>query len=330
MHRFIVGTGRCGSTLLSKMVGCNPGVLSLFEFFNGQDAARRFQKEPMSGPAYRQLISEPQPFLNMVLQRGYAVSEVIYPLDDAAARYGRQDPLPWILGTTIPRLSDDPDAFFDETCAYLDCQGERPPAAHALGLFEWWGERLERPIWVERSGGAIDYLGALDRAFGEARFLHIHRQGEEAALSMREHHAFRLAIMLANRLPAGTGRTAEELRAAAPADDQIAQLLASHPPAELFGRWWSEQVARGLAARKRLNDEAYLELRFEDLIERPRQCIETVSQFLELPEPTGSWLDEARDLVRAAPDPRARDLGAVEREALELACAPGNAALGRA
>ena len=43
VNRFIVGTGRCGSTLLSTMIAKNPAVLSLFEFFNGLDGTRRFR-----------------------------------------------------------------------------------------------------------------------------------------------------------------------------------------------------------------------------------------------------------------------------------------------
>ncbi len=329
MHRFIVGTGRCGSTLLSKMVGCNPSVLSVFEFFNGQHGGRRFQPEPMSGADYRALVCEPQAFLNMVLERRYVVPEVTYPLDDPASRYGRDGALPWILGTTIPRLSEQPDRLFDETCAFLNAQPEQPPAQHALDLFAWWAARFDRPVWVERSGGAIDYLAGLDQAFEQARFLHIHRQGEEAALSMREHHAFRLAIMLANRLPAGTGRSRRALREAAPDEDQIGQLLASRPAAVHFGRWWSDQVARGLAARQSLDTDRYLELRFEDLLERPRAFIETVAQFFELPEAEPAWLDEAAARVRAATAPRLPELDAEERSALEEACAAGNAALGR-
>ena len=329
VHRFIVGTGRCGSTLLSKMIGCNPEVVSVFEFFNGQDAARRFQRDPMSGSDYRGLVCEPQPFLNMVLERGYRVPEVIYPLDDPSTRFGREGQLPWILGTTIPRLSDDPDGFFEATCNFLDAQPDQPPVQHALDLFSWWGERTGRSVWVERSGAAIDYLGSLDEHFAGARFLHIHRQGEEAALSMREHHAFRLAIMLSGGLPAGTGRSAEELRAAAPEDDHIGQLLESRPPADAFGRWWNDQVSRGMAARKNLDAERYRQIRFEDLLARPAELLEEVAGFLQLPDPAGAWRAEAAALVRDAPAPRLPDLAREEGEALRAACAPGNAALGR-
>ena len=330
MNRFIVGTGRCGSTLLSTMIGKNPALLSLFEFFNGLDGTKRFRREPMTGAAYRDLICEVHPFLHMVLERGYDVPEVTYPFGAPGARFTRESGVPWVLGVTLPRLDDAPDALYDATRAWLEAQPERPPAAHASALFAWWMERFGRSVWVERSGAALDYLGQLDASFENARFLHIHRAGEEAALSMREHHAFRLAIMLTFQLPPGVGRSTGELRRAAPDDDRIGQLLASRPPAEYFGRFWTEQVRRGMAAVPKLERSRYHALRFEDLVERPRQVIAEVAEFLELPGARGAWLDEAAALVRGAPPSRLAALPREEADALREACRPGNALLGRA
>jgi len=329
VHRFIVGTGRCGSTLLSKMMGRHPRVASIFEYFNGIDGGRRFQPAPMSGADYRDMICACHPFLHMVLVRDYPVPEVVYPVDAPDARIGRHDEMPWILGTTIPQLTREPDALYDETRAFLARQPELPAPEHARQLFDWWTRRLGREVWIERSGAAIDYMGELDRAFEDARFVHIHRQGEEAALSMREHHAFRLAIMLANDLPAGTGRSADDLRAAVPDDDHIGRLLASRPPPEPFGQWWSGQVANGVSARERIDADRYHEVRFEDLLERPRDVLAEVADFLALPRPEGDWYEDGAALVRSAPPPRLPDLDPDERAALVAACAPGNAALGR-
>ena len=81
MDRFIVGTGRCGSTLLSQMLAEHPGALSVFELFNGIDMARRFAPEPISGESYGALIAAEQPFVTAVLRRGYEVAEIIYPFE---------------------------------------------------------------------------------------------------------------------------------------------------------------------------------------------------------------------------------------------------------
>ncbi len=330
LNRFIVGTGRCGSTLLSTMLGRNPGLLSLFEYFNGLDGSRRFRAQPMSGSEYRDLICEVHPFLHPVLERGYDVPEVTYPLDDPAFRFDRKTGVPWILAVSVPRLSDDPDALYDEIRAFLEREPERPPAEHAQALFRWLMKRLARSAWVERSAGALDYLGDLERSFPGARFLHIHRRGEEAALSMREHHAYRLAIVLTYQLPPGSGRSSAELRRAAPGGDRMSQMIESRPSAEYFGRFWTGQVERGMAAAEKLDHTRFHSVRFEDLVAKPRDLVAEVAEFLALPDPGGAWLAEAAALVRGAPPSRAAQLPPDEASLLREACAPGNALLGRA
>ena len=84
MDRFIVGTGRCGSTLLSRMLAENPATLSIFEYFNGLDVVRRFAPEPIDGAAFAELIAAEQPFVTAVLRRGYEVAEITYPFRDPA------------------------------------------------------------------------------------------------------------------------------------------------------------------------------------------------------------------------------------------------------
>jgi hypothetical protein len=71
MDRFIVGTGRCGSTLLSQMLAEHPAVLSLFELFNGIDAARRFAPEPISGEELRRADRGRAAAVTADVRRGY-------------------------------------------------------------------------------------------------------------------------------------------------------------------------------------------------------------------------------------------------------------------
>jgi hypothetical protein len=330
VDRFIVGTGRCGSTLLSRMIGENREVASIFEFFNGLDPGRRFQREPVSGATYRELITHNHPFVRLVLERGYAIPEITYPFERPGARHRREQGTPWILGAMLPALAEDPDALYDEVCAFLDSQPPRAPAQHAAALFDWLTKHTGRSVWVERSGASIDYLGELATQFPDARFLHIHRAGEEAALSMREHHSFRFAIMATYRLPPGTGRSAEELERASGSEDQITQLLESRPPVEYFGRWWTEQVIRGFRGLAQLDRDQYRELRFEDLLARPVETLREVAEFLDLPAPSGTWREAAAALVRGVPSARSALLAPEERERLEIACRPGNRLLGRA
>src|SRR5262249_49573682 len=150
----------------------------------------------------------------------------------------------------------------------------QPPAAHHRALFAWLARSTGREHWIERSGSSIDYLEALVTAFPRARFLHIHRDGPEAALSMREHHAYRLPISILYGAPLDDGRQLADLGPldviAAPRDDDpISLILRSRPSPEYFGRYWTDQVLHGFRALRLLDRAQYAEVRFEDLVAEP-------------------------------------------------------------
>jgi hypothetical protein len=327
VDRFIVGTGRCGSTLLSRMLGQHPRILSVFEFFNGLDLSKRFRPGPVDGVALRDLIGAEQPFVNAVLRRGYPVSEVVYPFGRRGARHVLGDAVPWLLVTMLPRISDEPDALFDALLARALEQPRKPLAQHYRDLFEWLCDRFDKDVWIERSGSSIEYLPALRELHPQARFLHLHRDGGEVALSMREHHAYRLPISLLYDVPLDGGVRVSE---AGPFDvyaqpderDLVSRILASRPPPAPFGRYWSDQIARGLAQRESLQSDQYLALSFEDLVERPEAILKQISSFFELP-PDGEWIRAAADLVRGSPQSRVQGLSRSDRSALRDACEPG-------
>lgn len=333
MDRFVVGTGRCGSTLLSQMLAEHRHVLSIFEFFNGLDMTQRFSAEPIDGEAFAHLISQEHPFVTMVLSRGYQVPEITYPFGPTS-RYQRHEGLPWILVSTLPRLTSDPDALFDESVAFAARLPRQAPALHYRALFEWWTQRLGKRLWIERSGSSIDYVGSLHELFPQGRFLHLHRDGPETALSMREHHAYRLAIGLMFQLPPDEETSIDELRrldsgAAPTKDDAISRLLASRPPVEFYGRYWSQELVHGFRAVPGLAPGEYRDVRFEDLVARPREVLRTIGEFFELGPEAGGWIERAAALVRGIPPTRLGDLTPDEQERLAQACAEGMKLLGR-
>jgi len=332
MDRFIVGTGRCGSTLLSRMLAESPETLSVFEFFNGLDATRRFRPDPVPGSDFGDLIGSEQPFVTAVLRRGYEVAEITYPFGASGARFGRDDALPWILVSMLPRLSDRPDALYDEVVALCASLPAQSVPAHSRDLFEKLAERFDRRCWIERSGSSIDYLPELCAVFPEARFLHIHRDGREAALSMREHHAYRLPIALLYQ-PSGdaseTARILTALRADPTPDDPVSRILASRPPVAYYGRYWTDQVLRGARAWPALGANRHLAVRFEDLVREPHALLRRIADFFGLDPERDGWIDRASGLVRGVPPTRFGDLSGEEQQILRDACAPGMERLGR-
>lgn len=307
-----------------------PSVLSVFEFFNGLDVAKRFDPQPVEGAVFAALISAEQPVVTAVLRRGYEVAEITYPFGPKA-RFRRDGALPWILVSALPRLSTDPDALYDETVSFASGLPKQPLRLHYLALFEWLGRRAGRAHWIERSGSSIDYLEGLIDLFPEARFLHIHRDGPEAALSMREHHAYRLPIALLYAPPelAAARVSVDDLRADPRPGDPVTQILSSRPPVEYYGRYWSDQVLRGFRAIRTLDADCYREVRFEDLLSGPGAVLREVAQFFGLDAAEDGWIPRAAALVRSTPAGRLGDLSDRERAILAAECRPGRRLLGR-
>ncbi len=332
MKRFVVGTGRCGSTLLSRLLHQSPEMASLCEYFNGLDGARRFAAEPITGAAFWELIAQPHPFVTIVVSRGYKVEEIVYPYDRPGVRARRDDHLPWIQVSMLPRLTDDPDRLFDQAHEFVLAQPVRQPRNHHVALFDWLATTCGKRVWNERSGSSIDYLGDLRDNYPDARFLHIHRAGEEAALSMREHAAFRLAISLVYRVYPELDAAAAFAHSTPPTDgspDPFAPILEGRPPVEYFGRFWSDQLMRGYRAIAGLDRSQYAEVRFEDLVARPHETLRWIAEFFEIDPAAGGWIERAAALVRGVPPARGGELPAADRARLAEICRPGNQLLGR-
>ena len=76
--RFVVGTGRCGSTLLSLLLAEHREVVSLHELFTGLDWGRRFATGPVTGAELAELITAEQPVTTEVMKRGHVTDEIFH------------------------------------------------------------------------------------------------------------------------------------------------------------------------------------------------------------------------------------------------------------
>ena len=321
--RFVVGTGRCGSTLLTRMLSGHDDLLGLHEVFTGLDWGRRFTPGQVTGAEVADILGEPNRVVQMVTSRGHDAEEVTYPFG-AGSTYDRGDPVPWILTSTLGHLGDDPDALWGELRRWLERRGESPVAGHYRALFEHLAAEAGKRCWVERSGSSIDYLADLLGCFGteDLRVVHIHRDGAEVALSMRNHAFYRLAVQVYYGVqPPGVDPTDEEA--------MVDAWLAADPPVELYGRYWSEQVCRGVPVLAALPEHQVRSVRFEDLVADPEPQLEDLADFLGL-DPAPGFPARASALVRGSPAPRAPGLPKGDRERLDAACAPGRATLATA
>lgn len=335
---FIVSTGRAGSTLLSRMLHEHPQVLSVSEFFAVLQGVLRRNAYPggdMDGAALWELVSSPDPIADALVRDGLAAPEMFYPY--ATGRFRAVTGIPVICHSTLSLLSDDPDGLFDVLAAELPGWPRRTAADQYRALFAFLARHLGRPVVVERSGGSLILVRLLHREFPEARFVHLHRDGPDCALSMSKFPMFRLGVVtLRAALAAGLsgGATMAQIQAALPAG--YAGVLS--PPYDLtglasldiepsvFGGVWSEMVTGGMAALAELPAPAWSMLGYEDLLADPAAELSRLAGFIGVPAGP-AWLAAAAALADPARTGSAARLDPAGLGRLREACAPGTAAI---
>lgn len=339
--RFIVGTGRCGSTLLSELVRAHPTLVSVSEFFStvsdlGGRLAECLPAEPTEGRALWRLIGGPPPRLAAMLRHGVAMEEVLYR-PTPGARFTPEGGVPAIVQVTLPHLFAAPEAEYEALERVVTGLPRAPAGAHYRRIFDWLARRCGRAGWVERSGGSLRIVRRLRAAFPDARFVHLVRDGRNCALSMSRHLGFRMAlvsIQLTEILGVdpweSTDRSLEadvpdELLPFLPERFDAAAFLRYETPLPLCGHYWSGEILAGTEELAGLGPDRLLTMRYEDFLAAPRASIARLFEFLGAPA-DAAWLERMAAIVRPARS-QWTALPSRERAGLLDACLPGFRAL---
>jgi len=322
--------------MLSNMLVRCPRLLVLDEFFATFNRTGFLGHSPVAGEQFVQSLLETRSAFELLRSRYRLLKQA-----GAASIVNRRlppflttdQPVPFLslALTRVARAMDcDPSLLTTRAVRFLKTLPPQPPGAHCLALFHWLAAQSASTAgWCERSGVSLESLRIMTEAFPDARFVHLHRDGLQVALSMHAHPVFTLEISL--RLKPMTAD--EALLAAAPpidASDPIVRRLTTDAPSVAdCGRYWSEVILAGMQVTASLGDRC-LDVRYEDLVARPGDTLERIARFFQL-DTQEPWLREASALADpTVPVRRLPLLPPQTLTALEEACLPGQRALGRA
>ncbi|MFJ7078577.1 sulfotransferase family protein [Streptomyces sp. NPDC098781] len=333
---FVVGTGRSGSTALSRILNRHPDVLSLNEFMASVGDAS-FPEGKVSGAQFWQTLYRPAPHFDRMIRSGLPLPEFLYTR--RPGRYSADTTgIPALSLMVLPHLTDDPDALLDELGEAVVRWPERTAAEHHRALYDLLGGRFGRTAVVERSGYSTGWAPGLREAFPEAKFVHLFRDGPDCALSMSRHPGYR-TILLLREIKARAGidsfadLTPDHVRAlpedlAPLLDDRFDPALVRDCdiPLRRFGALWSELVADGTEFLARLPAGQGTTLSYEDLLDRPEEELTRLAGFIGV-DPLPQWLDSGSALLDPTRRGSARRLPAPDLAELTESCAPGTRAL---
>lgn len=318
---FVVGTGRCGSTALSEVLRLHPQILSLSELMASLEPSA-LPEGALSGEEFWDILASPPAFANRLIREGFGLPEHTY--SGSGGRFSAEGGgIPAVSMTTLPHLSDEPDALFDALRPVVCGRPRGPVGEHHRALFEALAERFGSAAVVERSGFSLRLVPRLREVFPEARFVHLYRDGPDCALSMSRHPGFRMIQLMREG-----GDVPGEL-AALMSDEsaEVKPLLTRHVPLSAFGRLWSDTVVEGMAHLGALTGGLVLPLSYEALLDAPDAELHRLAEHIGV-EPLSGWLAGARVLLDGGRRGSAERLPPAELAALRESCAAGARALG--
>ncbi|MFF9687049.1 hypothetical protein [Streptomyces sp. NPDC014623] len=316
--------------MLSDLVNEHPGALSLSEFFACLDPGV-FPGGTLDGPAFWRLLGTPRLKPSVLMRHGVTVPEYRYPI--GSGRYAAGE-VPAISLMTLPPLTEDPDGLHDRIRAEVTGWGPAPVSRHYLRLFFWWASSCGRDVVVERSGASLRFLPDLLAHFPAARFVHVYRDGPDAAVSMSRHPLFRLGVLIGDMRtelgvdpyrspdPRHTELLPERLRPFAPGSLDAAALADTDIPLARFGDMWSRATG-ALRYLDGLPPERLLHLSYDAVLACPVPRLTTFGRFVGLAEPE-RWAARVAGQVDRKRAGAAARLSAQQAEELRLACAPGS------
>ena len=334
----VLGTGRCGSTMVSNLLKAHPRVLSLSEFFSyvGMDA---FRLRNPTGDGIWRIYSRQRDRTRLMLRESY--EELLYPVDDPTRRFARHD-VPPILCATLPHLTDRYEALYDELEAVVRAQPQQPAVEHFRNLFAHLCQRFGCQVWAERSGLTLLVGSRLLREFPEARVIHIYRDGRETAISMSRHYLFRMIVATFKRLHLFRVFLATmPLLSRGGCSENMVSLMETFIPKLVsyerlpfdklkvadFAAFWNALIALADRTLGELQPARLLNLKFEDMQEDPEPHVRRLIRFIDPSLEDEEWIRRASAIPRPTPS-KFPTLNPDDQAAIMAACRPGLERLG--
>ena len=323
--------------MISDVLRLHPAILSVSEFFSAYQMSL-FGKRRPSGDDMWRLYSVQSRRTRLALREPF--SELLYPFEDPEARYSRTT-VPPIMAITLPHLTDRYDELYEELAPVVRGQPRQSPADHYRAHFSWLMERLDRKVWVERSGGSLLVAPLVLRNFPEARVVHVYRDGRDTAISLSGHPAFRGLLAKARTIrrlgidPVASMPLVQRFNRLGYWLDNLSDRfidIERLPYDEVtladFGAFWSRLILIGHRTFGSFGPDRLLNVKFEEVQAHPERELKRLIRFISPELEDDGWLREAAAIPRPTTRSRFDRLDAAQQAAVTEACRPGLELLG--
>jgi putative sulfotransferase len=296
----IIGTGRCGSTMLSDLITHEPETLSVSESLS--PIRGRLLVQPLNeftGAQYWSMLSQPGAQHGHLLTRiGLTGRQYSYP--DSGRYATDKTRVPPILRIALPKIVPDPDRLFDQLAVRVPQFPAQPVGLHHRMLLDLVAELEGRRRWVERTGASSMVAYPWLSVNPDAKVIYLTRNTTDTALSMSKHPVFQLsAIRNQFHQRYGADPYVRVLERALPAElpEEMRRLLPENLTAQTLreldydlGFYETTIAQMNGSAEQALADlqpRELLRVRYEDILADPVTQLTGLGEFIGFADPAG-------------------------------------------
>ena len=334
----ILGTGRCGSTMLSKLLNFHPEVLSLSEFFCfvsdiGGNFDNTLLDRQISASEFWQLIAGIPPRMDTMMKHQITMQEVIYPYQQNTHLFSAKTGVPAILQATLPHISHNFDALYLELEKEVNSLPTQSLRQMYDKLFQWLCTRLNKKLWVERSGGSLVSCEYTLNLYPDSKYVHIMRDGRNTSISMAKHPGFRM-FLLSETMKQYLGvdpfystdrsnlhQLPDSLHQFLPENFNREAFLNFQHPYEVFGEIWSDLLTSSCTLLANLPQENILNLDYDDFVKRPNNNLARLAEFIGF-NAENHWIRDCLAMIKPS-NTSWKDLPKEDQLALNSVCRRG-------
>jgi len=148
-----------------------------------------------------------------------------------------------------------------------------------------FAEVEKKSYWADKTPDYGFFMQQIQTLWPRCKFIHVIRNGFAVARSMSKHLGYRWLVS-----------ASEATWCSVSYNSYYKQLKEKHLPLQNYVTRWYKSLVRIRDESKRLDNGSYMEVRFEDLLQNPREMLEEVAAFLCLKQPS-AWITQAIDTI---------------------------------
>lgn len=255
---FILSSGRTGSTLISKILNKHKDICIISDLIEPVGDNRFFERNTkISQKSFFNLVSRQTSLCRIYYWRKKKTKELLFlPNQDKDVSCLNCYTIPFIFKNKVEKIYDLLKKNFNSEIVF------KKKSSHLIDFFEFFKKKVNKKIYVERTGGALHHVNKMIKFYPQAKFILNLRDPVETCISMRNYPFFRMyEEMILN-------------------EDIVKWNFTYKKKYEIYGKMLNKWYKIFFQNKKKIAKKNFFYYNYEDLVKNPQITLTNLILFI--------------------------------------------------